>query len=174
MNLQVAAARRGGRHDRRFTSSAPVEVSLEHLSGADDGIAVISMNRPEVKNAIGRNFLSQFEESISFLRHSKNTRVVVLKSAVAGTFCAGADLKERATMNELEVSQFVYKLRATFSALENLPMPTIAAVDGVALGGGLEIALSCDLRVAGRDSKIGLPETKLAIIPGYAFPPRSR
>lgn len=125
------------------------------------------MNRPEVKNAIGRNFLSQLEESVAALRHNKNIRVAVLRSAVDGTFCAGADLKERATMNEMEVSQFVYKLRSTFAALENLPMPTVAAVDGVALGGGLEIALSCDLRVAGRDSKLGLPETKLAIIPGY-------
>jgi methylglutaconyl-CoA hydratase len=124
------------------------------------------MNRPETKNAIGRTFLTQLEESIAHLRHSKTTRVVILRSDVAGAFCAGADLKERAVMNELEVSQFVYQLRSTFSALENLPMPTIAAIDGVALGGGLEIALACDLRVAGADSKIGLPETKLAIIPG--------
>jgi methylglutaconyl-CoA hydratase len=139
------------------------------LTGADEGIAVITMNRPEVKNAIGRNFLAQFEDSVSTLRHCKTTRVAVLRSSVDATFCAGADLKERATMNEMEVSQFVYKLRSTFAALENLPMPTIAAIDGVALGGGLEIALSCDLRVAGRDSKIGLTETKLAIIPGYVL-----
>lgn len=65
-----------------------------------------------------------------------------------------------------EVAPFVDRLRATFTAMENLPMPTIAAIDGVALGGGLELALACDLRVAGVESKIGLTETKLAIIPG--------
>lgn len=65
-----------------------------------------------------------------------------------------------------EVAPFVDRLRATFSAMENLPVPTIAAIDGVALGGGLELALACDLRVAAADSKIGLTETKLAIIPG--------
>jgi len=65
-----------------------------------------------------------------------------------------------------EVAPFVDRLRATFTAMENLPMPTIAAIDGVALGGGLELALSCDLRVASADSKLGLTETKLAIIPG--------
>jgi methylglutaconyl-CoA hydratase len=69
-------------------------------------------------------------------------------------------------MNPTEVASFVDRLRSTFTALENMPMPTIAAIDGVALGGGLELALACDLRVASSDSKLGLVETKLAIIPG--------
>jgi len=106
------------------------------------------MKRPEVKNAIGKLFLTQLEDSIEQLKHDKQTRVVILRSLVDGVFCAGADLKERATMNETEVAQFVQKLRSTFTALENLPMPTIAAIDGAALGGGLELALACDLRVA--------------------------
>lgn len=126
---------------------------------------MISMNRPSVKNAIGKNFLSQLEASIASLKHSK-ARVVILRSLVDKTFCAGADLKERATMAPEEVAPFVDRLRATFTAMENLPVPTIAAIDGVALGGGLELALACDLRVASVDSKIGLTETKLAIIPG--------
>jgi methylglutaconyl-CoA hydratase len=130
------------------------------------GISVISMNRPASKNAIGRLFLKQLHESIQELRFKKNTRVVILRSTVDGVFCAGADLKERATMTQEEVSVFVQTLRSTFSELENLPVPTIAAIDGAALGGGLEVALACDLRVAGKDAKLGLPETKLAIIPG--------
>ena len=73
-------------------------------------------------------------------------------------------------MNEMEVAAFVYGLRSSFSDLENLPMPTIAAIDGAALGGGLELALACDLRVGGALAKIGLPETGLAIIPGSRTP----
>lgn len=77
------------------------------------------------------------------------TRAVILRSAVPGSFCAGADLKERATMSQLDVARFLYNLRRLLGEIEDLPVPTIAAVDGPALGGGLELALSCDLRVAG-------------------------
>lgn len=72
-------------------------------------------------------------------------------------------------MSELEVAAFVHGIRSSFTDLENLPMPTIAAIDGAALGGGLELALACDLRVGGESAKIGLPETKLAIIPGQGL-----
>ncbi|XP_054842067.1 methylglutaconyl-CoA hydratase, mitochondrial isoform X2 [Eublepharis macularius] len=78
----------------------------------------------------------------------------------------GADLKERAKMHSSEVSSFVSKARATINDLANLPVPTIAAIDGIALGGGLELALACDIRVAVTSAKMGLVETKLAIIPG--------
>lgn len=80
--------------------------------------------------------------------------------------CTGADLKERAKMHQSEVGPFVSKARALISELGNLPMPTIAAIDGAALGGGLEMALSCDIRIASNNAKLGLTETKLAIIPG--------
>uniref|UniRef100_A0A803SPJ8 AU RNA binding methylglutaconyl-CoA hydratase n=1 Tax=Anolis carolinensis TaxID=28377 RepID=A0A803SPJ8_ANOCA len=79
---------------------------------------------------------------------------------------AGADLKERAKMHSSEVSSFVSKARATINEIANLPVPTIAAIDGIALGGGLELALACDIRVAATSAKMGLVETKLAIIPG--------
>ena len=81
-------------------------------------------------------------------------------------FCTGADLKERATMPAEEVGPFVSGLRATVREFQELPMPTIAALDGFALGGGLEIAMTCDLRTAAENAKVGLTETKLAIIPG--------
>ncbi|PSS35410.1 hypothetical protein PHLCEN_2v1565 [Hermanssonia centrifuga] len=84
-----------------------------------------------------------------------------------GSFCAGADLAERRTMSQAQVDKFLLDLRGALGKLESLPMPTIAAIDGPALGGGLEMALACDLRVAGHSvTKIGLPETKLGIIPG--------
>lgn len=111
--------------------------------------------------------------------------VLIVKSTTPGSFCAGADLTERRTMNKLQVAKFLSDLRAVLGKLENLPMPTLAAIDGPALGGGLELSLACDLRVAGIYSifsynfvsksnvfvgatvtKIGLPETRLGIIPG--------
>ncbi|XP_071458676.1 methylglutaconyl-CoA hydratase, mitochondrial isoform X3 [Marmota flaviventris] len=78
----------------------------------------------------------------------------------------GADLKERAKMHSSEVGPFVSKIRAVINDIANLPVPTIAAIDGLALGGGLELALACDIRVAASSAKMGLVETKLAIIPG--------
>ena len=78
----------------------------------------------------------------------------------------GADLKERATLTEPEVMEFVDSLRASLSILANLPFPTIAAIEGVALGGGLELSLACDMRIAGSEALLGLTETALAIIPG--------
>jgi methylglutaconyl-CoA hydratase len=108
----------------------------------------------------------QFREALDYARLDAKARVVVLRSTVDKVFCAGADLKERAAMDQREVAAFVHGLRSGFSALENLPMPTIAAIEGAALGGGLEMALACDLRVAGPKALLGLPETGLAIIPG--------
>jgi methylglutaconyl-CoA hydratase len=93
-------------------------------------------------------------------------RVIILRSAVDKCFSAGADLKERAEMKEEEVAPFVDRLRSTFSSLENqVAVPTIAAIDGHALGGGFELALCCDIRYAGEQARVGLPETRLAILP---------
>ncbi|KAI9218989.1 ClpP/crotonase-like domain-containing protein [Blastocladiella britannica] len=143
------------------------ECFVTHLDGESDaGIAVVTLNRPAAKNALSRTLLAQISECLEHLRDSETTRVVVLRSAVDRVFCAGADLKERRTMTPAQVSSFVSALRSTFSGVAALPMPTIAALDGAALGGGLELAMCCDLRTAGTSAKLGLPETKLAIIPG--------
>jgi methylglutaconyl-CoA hydratase len=93
--------------------------------------------------------------------------VLILRSLVPKTFCAGADLKERKTMSMTQVESFLKGLRRTFSAIEKLPFPTITALDGLAMGGGMELALCTDLRIASASTdKLGLPETKLGIIPG--------
>lgn len=86
--------------------------------------------------------------------------------SILGIFCAGADLKERQTLSPAEVHRFVNSLRRLVVNIENLPMPVIAAIDGAALGGGLELALACDLRTVSSQVKMGLVETRLAIMPG--------
>ncbi|TPX32431.1 hypothetical protein SmJEL517_g04416 [Synchytrium microbalum] len=130
------------------------------------GISVLNFNRPASRNALGKVMMQQFREALAELKFDSTTRVVILRSLVDKVFCAGADLKERQTMPIHEVAPFVHSLRSSFNEVEALPMPTIAAIDGAALGGGLELALAADLRVAGGGAKLGLPETRLAIIPG--------
>jgi len=103
---------------------------------------------------------------LNAVRHNRECRVMIVKSDVPNAFCAGADLKERATMKPEDVPPFVASLRKLVNDMAALPCPIIAAIDGVALGGGLEMALACDLRVAASTAKMGLVETKLAIIPG--------
>ena len=142
------------------------EVRVERLGGEDEGIVLLGLDRPTSKNALGREMMREFREALASLRFDPSVRVVILHSLVPGVFCAGADLKERAEMAPPEVAAFVYGLRSAFTEVEDLPMPVIAALEGAALGGGLELALACDLRVAGAEARLGLPETGLAIIPG--------
>ncbi len=133
------------------SSSHPhLHVQLEPLDSPNEGIFFLSLTRSEAKNAIGKQLLKELQEAINNLRQESSTRCVVVRSTAAGVFSAGADLKERAVMSQQEASLFVQDLRATFSALAALPMPTIAAVDGFALGGGAELALACDLRVCSK------------------------
>lgn len=146
---------------RCMTASANVNVF--HF---DNGIATLALTRSEGKNAFSKQMLSEFNGAVSKLSTDEGVRVLIVKSTVDKVFCAGADLKERAGMADEQVGAFVASLRDAFTALANLPFPTIAAIEGVALGGGLELALACDLRVAGEKATLGLPETSLAIIPG--------
>lgn len=144
-------------------ASGAREVMLERSSG---GVATVTLNRPATRNAIGKQFLAELRAAVAEVRFDETVRCVVLRSAVDKVFCAGADLKERAQMDQRQVAEFVFGLRSAFSEVETLPMPTIAAIEGFALGGGAELALACDLRVVGENAKLGFPETGLAIIPG--------
>ena len=92
----------------------------------------------------------QFDESLQSLRFNRAVRAIILRSAVPGIFCAGADLKERATMKPEDVGPTVAKARRVFTDFGSMPMPTIVALDGGAYGGGLEISLAADIRIAGK------------------------
>lgn len=129
-------------------------------------ITQITLNRPKA-NAMGTAMIQGLRECLDRLEDPHDTsRCLVLTSFSQKVFSAGADLKERATMSQEEASEFVSLLRMTMERVATLPIPVIAAVEGVALGGGLELALAADIRIASRMATFGLPETSLAIIPG--------
>lgn len=147
--------------------AAPSEtVKLEKLSGEDSGIIQLNLDRPRVKNAIGPDMLKALLHAFETVDKDSSARILMLCSSVPGVFCAGADLKERRKMTEDEVWSFSLTIRATFTALDDLRIPTIAVMEGAALGGGLELCLACDIRVCGEDAIMGFPETGHAIIPG--------
>ncbi|KAI4892544.1 hypothetical protein NFI96_024713 [Prochilodus magdalenae] len=143
-----------------------VEVDISHLEGEDNGIVEVLMCRQRARNSLGHVFVGQMRELVSGLRHDSAARVVIFRSLVPGVFCAGADLKERAQMSNSEAEHFVHGLRSLMNEIAALPMPTIAAVDGFALGGGLELALACDLRTAAYTAQMGLIETTRGLLPG--------
>lgn len=157
---------RHGSMSRYYSSESRDDLRVRYLDGEDTGIVVVGINRPKAKNAISKNLVKMMFEAVEDIKKNNKVRSVIFCSLVPGIFCAGADLKERAKMHPSEVGPFVSKARALITELGNLPVPTIAAIDGAALGGGLEMALACDIRIASNAAKMGLVETKLAIIPG--------
>ncbi|XP_021104185.1 methylglutaconyl-CoA hydratase, mitochondrial isoform X6 [Heterocephalus glaber] len=142
------------------------ELRVRHLEEENRGIVVLGINRAYGKNSFSKNLIKTLSKAVDSLKSDKKVRTIIIRSEVPGIFCAGADLKERAKMHSSEVGPFVSKIRAVINDIANLPVPTIAAIDGLAIGGGLELALACDIRVAASSAKMGLVETKLAIIPG--------
>ncbi|XP_068943503.1 methylglutaconyl-CoA hydratase, mitochondrial isoform X1 [Petaurus breviceps papuanus] len=142
------------------------ELRVRYLEEENKGIVVLGINRSYAKNALSKNLIKMLSKAVDALKSDKKVRTLIVRSEVPGIFCAGADLKERTQMNVNEVSSFVSRIRAVINEIADLPVPTIAAIDGIALGGGLELALACDIRVAASSAKMGLVETKLAIIPG--------
>lgn len=136
------------------------------VSRPADGVVVLGLNRPKQMNAMSKSLITSLSETIEEIKFDNSTRAVIFRSMSPNAFCVGADLKERAKMKPEEVGPFVSKARGIINDVAELPCPTIAALDGYALGGGLELALACDLRVASNSAKMGLVETRLAIIPG--------
>ncbi|GAA37244.2 methylglutaconyl-CoA hydratase [Clonorchis sinensis] len=133
-----------------------------------DGIAILAMNFQAKKNALSKVFVEDFSKAVSELEKDDKSIVAVVCSLVPNVFCAGADLKERAEVPDEQTPALVGGLRSLFQRIYALPFPVVAAVDGSALGGGLELALACDVRFVGNlpRSQIGLIETHWALLPG--------
>lgn len=130
------------------------------------GVGFIAINRPDAANALSKAVLDELNILVDQLKVSKTVRAVVITGSGEKAFSAGADLKERRSMNEAEVIDAVTYIGDTINRIEKIPVPVIAAINGVAFGGGLELALACDIRILSEDAVIGLTETSLAIIPG--------
>jgi enoyl-CoA hydratase/carnithine racemase len=138
----------------------------EVLVSADGGVATITLNRPERHNALGSRLVRELGEALDGIENSADTRVLILTGAGERAFCSGADLKERAGMNPDERWAHNRTINRFADRLARLQIPTIAAINGLAFGGGLEITLPCDFRLAAQSATFALPETSLGIVPG--------
>lgn len=132
----------------------------------ENHIALVTLNRPESLNAFNYNLLVELGQVIESIRTNSDIYLVIITGAGDRSFSVGADLKERRTLSQKEVNRNLDKIGELFCAIESLPQPTIALLNGYAFGGGVELALACDFRFASDDIQMGLTETSLAIIPG--------
>ncbi|WP_226666447.1 enoyl-CoA hydratase [Metabacillus litoralis] len=140
----------------------------DHLlvSKLENGICIITLNRPESANALSVALLNTIRNTIDKCKADESIRCFIFTGTGAKAFCAGADLKERSAMTDQQVRETVQLIGDCITAIEEIPQPVIAAINGVALGGGTEITLACDIRIASETAIFGLPETSLGIIPG--------
>lgn len=148
-------------------AGTPVEAAGTPVTLAREGdVAWLTLARPEAANALSRGLVAALRTRLDELAADPDLRVVVLTGGGEKAFCAGADLKERRTFTRDQTRAFLADLNAVVDALAAFPRPVVAALNGVAFGGGLELALACDLRIAAAHVALGLPEVQLGIIPG--------
>jgi enoyl-CoA hydratase len=137
-----------------------------HFEAREDGIRIFTLTRPQAMNSLSGALVDGLLSSAADVSQDRNARAVIFTGAGDRAFSAGADLKERAGLGSDEVAVAVAKIAAATRAIAAVPVPTIAAINGAAFGGGLELALACDIRIASSSATLGLTETTLAIIPG--------
>jgi enoyl-CoA hydratase/carnithine racemase len=129
-------------------------------------VAELALDRPEAMNAVSTAMARDLGAACADLAADESVRCVIVTSTSPKAFCVGADLKERNSFSDADLMQQRPVARAAYGGVLNLPMPSLAVVEGFALGGGLEIALSCDLVIAGEAAVVGLPEVSVGVIPG--------
>src|SRR2546423_3190420 len=132
-----------------------------------EGIAHITFNRPKVLNALNRKTVEELQHALLDARNDDTVRVLILTGAGEKAFVAGADIGELALQTPVNGKEFSLYGQSVFHLLETMGKPSICAINGFALGGGCELALSCSIRIASKTAKLGQPEVKLGILPGY-------
>jgi enoyl-CoA hydratase len=132
-----------------------------------EAIRTITINRPEKLNALNTEVLGLLDRAIAASASDASLRCLIVTGAGEKAFIAGADIGELARLTPLEGREHARRGQAVLNAIEQLPIPSIAAINGFAYGGGLELAMACTIRVASENAKMGLPETSLGILPGY-------
>lgn len=139
-------------------------IILEH----EKGIATIFINRPEKLNALNMATIQELHETLKLVDENPDVQVIIITGSGEKAFVAGADISEFAHFTSVEGSQLAAQgQKILFDFIENMKTPVIAAINGFALGGGLELAMACHFRIASENAKMGLPETSLGVIPGY-------
>jgi len=135
--------------------------------GIEAPLAIVTINRPEVMNALNSVTLTELDHCFDELAKADDVLCVIITGAGDKSFVAGADIKELNTDTVITGKERALRGQMIYSKIENLPKPVIAAINGFALGGGCELALACDIRLASDKAKLGQPEVNLGIIPGY-------
>lgn len=132
-----------------------------------DAIALVTINRPEAMNALNTRFFQEMDQAVAEVSANDAVKVMIITGS-GKAFVAGADIAEMVHKNEAEGTAFSRTGQHTFRSLEKMGIPVIAAINGFALGGGMELAMGCDIRIASSKAKFGQPEVNLGLIPGYA------
>jgi enoyl-CoA hydratase len=132
-----------------------------------DAYAVVTLNRPKVMNALNRALFTELEDAFIALANDRSMRVIILTGAGEKAFAAGADISELATLTAVEGQDLARRGQDVFRKIETCGKPVIAAIQGFALGGGCELAMACTLRIASERARLGQPEVKLGLVPGY-------
>ncbi|HLK61930.1 MAG TPA: enoyl-CoA hydratase-related protein [Bryobacteraceae bacterium] len=133
----------------------------------ENGIALITVNRPDKLNALSGALVMELKDAFERVARENSLKAAIVTGSGEKAFVAGADIQELAVLSAFEAREYAIRGQETFRLLETIGKPTVAAVNGFALGGGLELAMACDVRFASDNAKLGQPEVKLGIIPGY-------
>jgi len=145
----------------------PNSFDLLKLNIKETGIAYLTINRPDKLNALNNNLLEELEAAFSTLHQDEKAKAVIVTGAGEKAFVAGADISELRGLSKKKGRKLSRKGQGVFRLIEEMPKPVVAVINGYALGGGLELALACHLRIAEPQAVMGLPETSLGLIPGY-------
>jgi 3-hydroxypropionyl-coenzyme A dehydratase len=140
---------------------------LLDLQAKDEGVAIIKINRPEVLNALNREAMSELSTAIDIVGADDKIKVLIITGTGERSFCAGADIRYVVNIDPIEAEKYATFIHTLLNKIENLEKPVIAAVNGYTLGGGCELALACDIRIASSNAKIGQTEVTVGIPPGW-------